>query len=92
MIENHLSIGLSLGWLQLTGTRMMILKFLLPNGGMVTALPNSTNSYKEDQKVNWHAPPIEERLKKALSEASVISQRHAFLFKLWVVLELYSLV
>jgi len=47
MIENHLSIGLSLGWLQLTGTRMMILKFLLPNGGMVTALPNSTNSYKE---------------------------------------------
>lgn len=38
-------------------------------------IPNSTNKYKEDQKVNWHATPFEERLEKALSEESVISQR-----------------
>nr|XP_007146236.1 hypothetical protein PHAVU_006G023700g [Phaseolus vulgaris]ESW18230.1 hypothetical protein PHAVU_006G023700g [Phaseolus vulgaris] len=38
-------------------------------------IPNSTNKYQEDQKVNWHATPFEERLEKALSEESVISQR-----------------
>jgi hypothetical protein len=29
----------------------------------------------QDQKVSWHATPFEERLEKALSEESVISQR-----------------
>ncbi|CAA7034086.1 unnamed protein product [Microthlaspi erraticum] len=33
-------------------------------------IPNSTNKYKEDQKVNWHATSFEERLEKALSEES----------------------
>ncbi|EFH55539.1 hypothetical protein ARALYDRAFT_481999 [Arabidopsis lyrata subsp. lyrata] len=31
-------------------------------------IPNSTNKYKEDQKVSWHATPFEERLEMALSE------------------------
>ncbi|XP_010510282.1 PREDICTED: protein JASON-like [Camelina sativa] len=31
-------------------------------------IPNSTNKYKEDQKVSWHATSFEERLEKALSE------------------------
>ncbi|MED6222140.1 hypothetical protein PIB30_061579 [Stylosanthes scabra] len=38
-------------------------------------IPNSTNKYKEDQKVSWHATPFEERLEKALSEQSSITQR-----------------
>ncbi|PIN17440.1 hypothetical protein CDL12_09899 [Handroanthus impetiginosus] len=38
-------------------------------------IPNSTNKYKEDQKVSWHATPFEERLEKALSEETLISQR-----------------
>ncbi|KAJ7965046.1 Protein JASON [Quillaja saponaria] len=38
-------------------------------------IPNSTNKYKEDQKVSWHATPFEERLEKALSEETYISQR-----------------
>lgn len=38
-------------------------------------IPNSTNKYKEDQKVSWHATPFEERLEKALSEESFVSQR-----------------
>ncbi|KAM7262681.1 hypothetical protein ACFE04_000364 [Oxalis oulophora] len=38
-------------------------------------IPNSTNKYKEDQKVCWHATPFEERLEKALSEESLVSQR-----------------
>ncbi|KAI4308131.1 hypothetical protein L6164_031235 [Bauhinia variegata] len=38
-------------------------------------IPNSTNKYKEDQKVNWHATPFEERLEKALSEETTITQR-----------------
>ncbi|KAL5077648.1 hypothetical protein RYX36_016632 [Vicia faba] len=38
-------------------------------------IPNSTNKYKEDQKVSWHATPFEERLEKALSEDPVISKR-----------------
>ncbi|KAF8108749.1 hypothetical protein N665_0104s0070 [Sinapis alba] len=33
-------------------------------------IPNSTNKYKEDQKVRWHATSFEERLEKALSEES----------------------
>ncbi|XVF31785.1 hypothetical protein REPUB_Repub17cG0022300 [Reevesia pubescens] len=37
-------------------------------------IPNSTNKYKEDQKVSWHATPFEERLEKALSDESLISQ------------------
>ncbi|XP_017244605.1 protein JASON [Daucus carota subsp. sativus] len=38
-------------------------------------IPNSTTKYKEDQKVSWHATPFEERLEKALSEESSITQR-----------------
>lgn len=38
-------------------------------------IPNSTNKYKEDQKVSWHATPFEERLEKALSDESLITQR-----------------
>ncbi|XP_057472578.1 protein JASON-like [Actinidia eriantha] len=38
-------------------------------------IPNSTNKYKEDQKVSWHATPFEERLEKALSEETSIPQR-----------------
>ncbi|CAI9772583.1 unnamed protein product [Fraxinus pennsylvanica] len=38
-------------------------------------IPNSTNKYKEDQKVNWHATPFEERLEKALSEETFVTQR-----------------
>ncbi|GMI73395.1 JASON [Hibiscus trionum] len=37
-------------------------------------IPNSTNKYNEDQKVSWHATPFEERLEKALSDESLISQ------------------
>ncbi|XP_073146685.1 protein JASON [Henckelia pumila] len=38
-------------------------------------IPNSTNKYKEDQKVSWHATPFEERLEKALSEETFISRK-----------------
>lgn len=38
-------------------------------------IPNSTNKYKEDQKVSWHATPFEERLEKALSEETFVSVR-----------------
>ncbi|KAJ4839351.1 hypothetical protein Tsubulata_008291 [Turnera subulata] len=38
-------------------------------------IPNSTNKYKEDQKVSWHATPFEERLEKALSDETIVSQR-----------------
>ncbi|KAJ7960638.1 Protein JASON [Quillaja saponaria] len=44
-------------------------------------IPNSTNKYKEDQKVSWHATPFEERLEKALSEETFISQRKNMLGK-----------
>ncbi|XP_043698586.1 protein JASON isoform X2 [Telopea speciosissima] len=37
-------------------------------------IPNSTNKYKEDQRVSWHATPFEERLEKALSEESNVYQ------------------
>ncbi|PUZ36776.1 hypothetical protein GQ55_9G064300 [Panicum hallii var. hallii] len=39
-------------------------------------IPNSTNKYKEDQKVSWHATPFEERLEKALSEEKILSERN----------------
>ncbi|URE08529.1 hypothetical protein MUK42_22244 [Musa troglodytarum] len=39
-------------------------------------IPNSTNKYKEDQKVSWHATPFEERLEKALSDENFIPQRN----------------
>ncbi|KAJ1293367.1 hypothetical protein BS78_01G062400 [Paspalum vaginatum] len=39
-------------------------------------IPNSTNKYKEDQKVSWHATPFEERLEKALSEEKLLSERN----------------
>ncbi|XAR52813.1 hypothetical protein NMG60_11021090 [Bertholletia excelsa] len=38
-------------------------------------IPNSTNKYKEDQKVSWHATPFEERLEKALSDETCVGQR-----------------
>ncbi|CAN6455517.1 unnamed protein product [Victoria cruziana] len=38
-------------------------------------IPNSTSKYKEDQKVNWHATPFEERLEKALSDDKFYPQR-----------------
>ncbi|KAJ1278048.1 hypothetical protein BS78_04G050200 [Paspalum vaginatum] len=31
-------------------------------------IPNTTTKYKEDQRVNWHATPFEERLLKVLSD------------------------
>lgn len=33
--------------------------------------------FLQDQKVSWHATPFEERLEKALSEESVITQKYA---------------
>lgn len=47
----------------------------LPKWWDGNGIPNSTTKYKEDQKVSWHATPFEERLEKALSEESCISQR-----------------
>ncbi|KAK9676552.1 hypothetical protein RND81_11G084600 [Saponaria officinalis] len=38
-------------------------------------IPNSTTKYKEDQKVRWRATPFEERLEKALTEETCVSQR-----------------
>ncbi|WOK91694.1 protein JASON-like isoform X1 [Canna indica] len=38
-------------------------------------IPNSTNKYKEDQKVHWHATPFEERLEKALSDENFLPKR-----------------
>ncbi|KAJ8484333.1 hypothetical protein OPV22_016818 [Ensete ventricosum] len=38
-------------------------------------IPNSTNKYKEDQKVSWHATPFEERLEKALSDENSLPKR-----------------
>ncbi|XP_073001795.1 protein JASON-like isoform X2 [Typha latifolia] len=38
-------------------------------------IPNSTTKYKEDQKVNWHATPFEERLEKALSDDKLFPRR-----------------
>uniref|UniRef100_A0A5B7BDI4 Protein JASON n=1 Tax=Davidia involucrata TaxID=16924 RepID=A0A5B7BDI4_DAVIN len=48
---------------------------VLPKWWDGNGIPNSTNKYKEDQKVSWHATPFEERLEKALSEDTSISQR-----------------
>ncbi|KAF8043516.1 hypothetical protein BT93_A1744 [Corymbia citriodora subsp. variegata] len=47
----------------------------LPKWWDGNGIPNSTNKYKEDQKVSWHATPFEERLEKALSEESSLSRR-----------------
>lgn len=38
-------------------------------------IPNTTTKYKEDQKVNWHATPFEERLMKVLSDEKPHHQR-----------------
>ncbi|KAK1280647.1 hypothetical protein QJS04_geneDACA021249 [Acorus gramineus] len=38
-------------------------------------IPNSTNKYKEDQKVSWHATPFEVRLEKALSDEKLFPTR-----------------
>ncbi|KAG9439478.1 hypothetical protein H6P81_019643 [Aristolochia fimbriata] len=38
-------------------------------------IPNSTTKYKEDQKVNWHATPFEERLEKALSDERLLPRK-----------------
>ncbi|KAB2610865.1 hypothetical protein D8674_018897 [Pyrus ussuriensis x Pyrus communis] len=47
-----------------------------PSGGMETESQiQQTNTRRFDQKVSWHATPFEERLEKALSEESFISQR-----------------
>ncbi|MCO5553909.1 hypothetical protein L7F22_007435 [Adiantum nelumboides] len=35
-------------------------------------IPNSTNKYQEDQKVNWHAVPFEERLEQALAKQDTV--------------------
>ncbi|MCO5558768.1 hypothetical protein L7F22_012355 [Adiantum nelumboides] len=35
-------------------------------------IPNSTNKYQEDQKVNWHAVPFEERLEQALAKQETV--------------------
>ncbi|KAL4200834.1 hypothetical protein AMTRI_Chr02g213090 [Amborella trichopoda] len=44
-------------------------------------IPNSTNKYKEDQKVSWHATPFEERLEKALSNENLYPQRKLMNFE-----------
>lgn len=43
-------------------------------------IPNSTNKYREDQKVMWHATPFEERLAQALAtqQDSVPQRRNSF--------------
>nr|XP_043629915.1 protein JASON-like [Erigeron canadensis] len=38
-------------------------------------IPNTTNKYKEDQKVSWHETPFEQRLVKALSEEKFVTKR-----------------
>ncbi|KAI5078505.1 hypothetical protein GOP47_0006176 [Adiantum capillus-veneris] len=35
-------------------------------------IPNSTNKYQEDQKVNWHAIPFEVRLEQALAKQDTV--------------------
>eukprot|EP01018_Ginkgo_biloba_P002450 Gb_38936 [translate_table: standard] len=40
-------------------------------------IPNSTDRYKEDQKVSWNSTPFEVRLERALSNGGVEYQRHA---------------
>ncbi|WOL09482.1 ABC transporter D family member 1-like [Canna indica] len=41
----------------------------------LNGIPNSTNKYKEDQKVSWHATPFEERLEKVLSDEKHLPQK-----------------
>ncbi|RZC48295.1 hypothetical protein C5167_041255 [Papaver somniferum] len=46
---------------------------VLPKWWDGNGIPNSTNKYKEDQKVSWHATPFEVRLEKALSDESLVN-------------------
>ncbi|XP_021997560.1 protein JASON isoform X1 [Helianthus annuus] len=46
-----------------------------PKWGDGNGIPNTTNKYREDQKVSWHATPFEERLEKALMEDKFIHKR-----------------
>ncbi|CAM0946637.1 unnamed protein product [Alopecurus aequalis] len=41
---------------------------MLPKAWDGNGIPNTTTKYKEDQRVNWHATPFEERLMKVLSD------------------------
>eukprot|EP00250_Pteridium_aquilinum_P028107 c36595_g1_i1 orf=239-2791(-) len=41
-------------------------------------IPNSTNKYKEDQKVSWHATPFEVRLERALAKQGRVFQKKLF--------------
>nr|XP_029121599.1 protein JASON isoform X2 [Elaeis guineensis] len=38
-------------------------------------IPNTTTKYKENQKVSWHAAPLEDRLEKALSDEKLLPKR-----------------
>ncbi|KAI5077386.1 hypothetical protein GOP47_0007210 [Adiantum capillus-veneris] len=42
-------------------------------------IPNSTNKYKEDQKVSWHATPFEVRLERALAKQGRVFQKKLFI-------------
>ncbi|MCO5605076.1 hypothetical protein L7F22_059254 [Adiantum nelumboides] len=42
-------------------------------------IPNSTNKYKEDQKVSWHATPFEVRLERAISKQGRMFQKKLFI-------------
>ncbi|KAH7845489.1 hypothetical protein Vadar_002821 [Vaccinium darrowii] len=34
-------------------------------------IPNTTSKFREDKKVNWHSPPFETRLERALNRRPV---------------------
>ncbi|MCO5591597.1 hypothetical protein L7F22_045586 [Adiantum nelumboides] len=42
-------------------------------------IPNSTNKYKEDQKVSWHATPFEVRLERAIAKQGRMFQKKLFI-------------
>ncbi|XP_039788325.1 protein JASON-like isoform X3 [Panicum virgatum] len=48
---------------------------VLPKAWDGNGIPNTTTKYKEDQKVNWHATPFEERLMKVLSDEKPLHER-----------------
>ncbi|KAF8783747.1 hypothetical protein HU200_000180 [Digitaria exilis] len=48
---------------------------VLPKAWDGNGIPNTTTKYKEDQKVNWHATPFEERLMKVLSDEKPCHER-----------------
>ncbi|XP_037446221.1 protein JASON-like [Triticum dicoccoides] len=48
---------------------------MLPKAWDGNGIPNTTTKYKEDQRVNWHATPFEERLMKVLSDEKPHHQR-----------------